>query len=167
MNPAGAEFLEKPNPFQLSVSIWNNTMGTWFKVVISPYQMKKSKSSLFSSERIKGGLTTRREGPDIKIQGRWNYPLCFDWAFSTASSTLVYNFETVLFHAHFLFLQQKWIFIIRPVLPCSIVCLFLWKCSFCLVFYFQTRFASKLLGKSLCSTKRKNNNFVILTIFLC
>ena len=35
-------------------------MGTWFKVVISPYQMKKSKSSLFSSERIKGGLTTRR-----------------------------------------------------------------------------------------------------------
>ena len=74
MNPA--EFLEKPNPFQLSVSIWKNTMGTWFKVVISPYQMKKSKSSLFSSERIKGGLTTRR-GAGHKNTRKVKLPVMF------------------------------------------------------------------------------------------
>ena len=59
-----------------SVSIWNNTMGTWFKVVISPYQMKKSKSSLFSSERIKGGLTTRR-GAGHKNTRKVKLPVMF------------------------------------------------------------------------------------------
>ena len=158
-------FLRNPILFN-SVSIWNNTMGTWFKVVISPYQMKKSKSSLFSSERIKGGLTTRR-GAGHKNTRKVKLPVMFWLGLFNCLLDVGLQFWTMLFHAHFLFLQQKWIFIIRLVLPCCNCVSFLWKCSFCLVFYFQTRFASKLLGKSLCSTKRKNNNFVILTIFLC
>ena len=68
-------FLRNPILFN-SVSIWNNTMGTWFKVVISPYQMKKSKSSLFSSERIKGGLTTRR-GAGHKNTRKVKLPVMF------------------------------------------------------------------------------------------
>ena len=68
-------FLRNPILFN-SVSIWNNTIGTWFKVVISPYQMKKSKSSLFSSERIKGGLTTRR-GAGHKNTRKVKLPVMF------------------------------------------------------------------------------------------
>ena len=165
MNPA--EFLEKPNPFQLSVSIWKNTMGTWFKVVISPYQMKKSKSSLFSSERIKGGLTTRR-GAGHKNTRKVKLPVMFWLGLFNCLLDVGLQFWNRVISRTFSISPTKMDFYNKASFALLQLCVFfLWKCSFCLVFYFQTRFASKLLRKSLCSTKRKNNNFVILTIFLC
>ena len=115
-------FLRNPILFN-SVSIWNNTMGTWFKVVISPYQMKKSKSSLFSSERIKGGLTTRR-GAGHKNTRKVKLPVMFWLGLFNCLLDVGLQFWTVLFHAHFLFLQQKWIFYNRASFALLQLCAF-------------------------------------------
>ena len=138
-----------------SVFIWNNTMGTWFKVVISPYQMKKSKSSLFSSERIKGGLTTRR-GAGHKNTRKVKLPVMFWLGLFNCLLDVGLQFWTVLFHAHFLFLQQKWILIIRPVLPCCNCVSFFVKMLLLSCFLFSNTICLKIVGKiSLFNKKKK------------